>query len=382
MKSFFQFTPALITAGALAALLACGGSSSNSGSGGGSMNVKMVDAPISGYQHIYVNIQQLQIHGPQGWTTLSSPNQTYDLLALQNGVSATLASGATLPAGHYGQMRLILGSGDSVVLSDGSAQPLTTPSAMHSGLKLIVDFDVAAGTTKDVFIDFDAAHSIQIVQAGASSKYILRPTLRAFDKLATGSISGTLTDGSSNPIAGAQVYAETLDSGGNPAVTRSALTASDGTYTLDLLPLDGTYFAVSQPATGTASYNAQASAGFAITSSSPTFTWNTSFTQAPATGTVTGTYASIASGDQSDTVDLIQSLPEGGTATNGHFVLHSRIAMVSGMVESYTFDSVPTGDYSVRSTRTTLNADGSTTLSASVTGSATVTSGGTATVNF
>jgi hypothetical protein len=381
MKSLFPFTSSLIVAGALGALLACGGTSSSSG-GSGTMNVSMVDAPISGYQHIFVNIQQLQIHGPQGWTTLSSPNQTYDLLALRNGLSATLASGATLQAGHYEQMRLVLGSGNSVVLSDGSSHPLTTPSAMQSGLKLIVSFDVQAGTTSDVFIDFDAAHSIQVVQAGASSQYILRPTIRAFDKLDTGSISGKLTDGSNNPIAGAQVYAETLDAGGNPTATRAVVTASDGTYTLDLLPVGGTYFAVSQPVTATASYNAQASAGFAITSSSPTFTWNTSFTQALATGTVTGAYATIAGSDQSDTVDLIQSLPEGGTAANGNFVLHSQIAAVSGVAESYTFASVPTGDYSVRSTRTTLNADGSTTVSAPVAGSATVTAGATVTVNF
>ena len=380
MASLFRLAPALVTGGLLLTLLACGGTSSGGSTGG--MTVHLVDAPISGYQHVYVNIQQLQIHGPDGWTTLSSPNQTYDLLSLQNGLSATLASGATLPAGHYEQMRLILGTGDSVVLSDGSTQPLTVPSALQTGIKLIVSFDVQAGTTEDVYLDFDAAHSIQIVQAGASSQYILRPTIWAYDKLATGSISGKLTDGSGNAIAGAEVYAETLDGNGNPTVTRGVLTASDGTYTLDLLPVGGTYFAVSQPITTTASYNAQASAGFTISSSTPTFTWNTSFTQALATGTVTGTYASIAGSDQYDTVDLIQSLPEGSTATHGNFVVQSQIAKLAGLTESYSFVSEPTGDYTVRSTRTTLNADGSTTVSASLTGSATVTSGGTATVNF
>lgn len=380
MKFHASISPALIAGGALATLLACGGGSSSGGSG--SMSVHLVDGPIAGYQHINVNIQQVQIHGPSGWVTLSSPNQTYDLLSLTNGLSATLANGATLPAGHYEQMRLILGSGNTVVLSDGSTQPLTTPSALQSGLKLIVSFDVAAGTTADVFIDFDAAHSIQITQTGASNKYILRPTIRAFDKLATGSVSGKLTDGSSAAIAGAEVYAETLDSTGNPTIVRSAITASDGSYTLDLLPTGGTYFAVSQPITATASYNAQASAGFAISSSTPTFTWNTSFTQALGTGTVTGTYASVASSDQSDTVDLLQTLPEGSTATTAAFAVQTQMAVVSGLTESYTFSSEPTGDYTVRSTRTTLNADGSTTVAASVTGSGTATSGGTLSVNF
>lgn len=376
-----SITRSLLAGGALVGLLACGGSSSGS-SGNGAMTVKMVDGPISGYQHINVNIQQVQIHGPNGWVTLSSPNQTYDLLSLTNGISATLANGATLPAGHYEQMRLVLGTGNTVVLSDGSTQPLTVPSGLQSGIKLIVSFDVQAGTTEDVFIDFDAAHSIQVVQAGASNQYILRPTVRAFDKLATGSVSGKLTDGSSNPIAGAAVYAETLDGSGNPTIVRGAVTASDGSYTLDLLPSGGTYYAVSQPITATASYNAQASAAFMISSSTPTFTWNTSFTQALATGIVTGTYASVASSNQYDTVDLIQNLPEGSTAANANFVVQTRMAVVSGITESYTFSAEPTGDYTVRSTRTTLNADGTTTASASVTGSGTVTSSGTLTVNF
>ncbi len=44
-------------------------------------------------------------------------------------------------------------------------------------------FIVAAGTTSDVFIDFDAAHSIQLKTAGSSSQFILRPVVKAFDPL-------------------------------------------------------------------------------------------------------------------------------------------------------------------------------------------------------
>ena len=366
---------------ALFGLMACGGSSSDS-SHTGRMSVSLVDGPIAGYQHIYLDIQEVQIHGSSGWTTLSSPNQTYDLLSLTDGLSATLAGGATLPAGHYEQMRLILGSGNTIVLSDGSTQPLKVPSGLQSGIKINGNFNVAAGTTEDVFIDFDAAHSIQVVQAGASGQYILRPTIRAFDKAVTGSVSGTISDGSGHPIAGAEVFAETLDSTGSPSIVRGALTASDGSYTLDLLPMGGTYFAVSQPITATASYDARASAGFAISSATPTFTWNASFSASLAVGIVTGTYASVAASDQYDTVDLIQSLPEGGTAVNGSFAVQTQMAVVAGLTESYTFSAEPTGDYTVRSTRTTLNADGSTTTSASATESATVTAGGTATVNF
>lgn len=377
--SFFR---ACLGVAALFMLAACGGTSSGASSGTGTMNVHMVDGPISGYQHINVDIQQVEINGPSGWMTLSSPNQTYDLLSLRNGVSATLANGVTLPAGRYEQMRLVLGGGNTVVLSDGSTQPLKVPSGMQTGIKLIVNFEVRAGTTEDVFIDFDAAHSIQVVQAGGSGQYILRPTVRAFDMIVTGSVSGKLTDGSSNALAGAEVFAETLDASGSPTIVRGAMTASDGTYTLDLLPTGGTYFIVSQPVTASTSYDAQASAGFAITSSTPTFVWNASFTQAAATGTVTGTYLTPAASDQSDTVDLLESLQEGATAVMGTFAVRSQIAAVTTTGESYTFTQVPTGAYTVRSTRSTFNADGSVTVSAPVTHTGTVTSGVTLTVNF
>src|SRR5579872_4622906 len=142
----------LLCASCLALSMACGGGGSSTTSGTGTMSVHMVDDPISGYQSINLNIQTVEINGPNGWVTLSQPNQTYNLLTLTGGVSATLANGATLSAGHYGQMRLVLGSGNTLVLADGSTVDLTTPSAEQSGLKLTTSFDVAAGTTKDVWI--------------------------------------------------------------------------------------------------------------------------------------------------------------------------------------------------------------------------------------
>ncbi|HJU84622.1 MAG TPA: DUF4382 domain-containing protein, partial [Holophagaceae bacterium] len=294
----------LIAASALGLFLGCG--SSGSGGGSGSMNVHLVDGPINGYTAINLNIQKLEINGPDGWVTLSTPNKTVNLLSLTGGVSETLAAGVSLPVGHYGQMRLVLGSGNTVTLSDGSTVDLTTPSGMQSGIKLVVSFDVQAGTTEDVFIDFDAAHSIQVVQTGASNKYILRPTLWAFDQVVTGSISGTLTDSvSGSALAGATVYAETLDGSGNPAIARTVVTDASGHYTLDLLPVGGTYFVVSQPLVGGAAYDAQASQGFSITSGGAVFTFNGAFTAATATGGVGGSFATAASTDQSDTVDLI-----------------------------------------------------------------------------
>lgn len=366
----------------LALLMACGGSSS-SGSAG-AMNVHLVDGPISGYQEINVDIQSVEISGSQGWITLGTPNRTINLLNLTGGVSETLASGATLPAGHYQQMRLILGSGSTVKLSDGTVQPLKVPSGMQTGIKLIVSFDVAAGTTSDVWIDFDAAHSIQVVQAGASGQYLLRPTVRAFDRTVTGSIHGTLTDGATAAgLPGAMVYAETLDSSGHAAIVRSTVTDVNGAYTLDLLPVGATYYVVSQPVVGTTpkAYDAKASDAFVLSGTSPVFTYSAAFTADAATGTVSGGVTPVATSDQSDGVNLLQALttPASGTFT---FIVGSGLATVGTSTESYAFLNVPAGAYSVQALRTTLNADGTTTVTMSAALPAAVTAGTTTTVNL
>jgi hypothetical protein len=348
------------------------------------MSVRLVDGPIAGYQEINVHIQTVEIKGDGGWITLGTPDKTINLLNLVGGVDETLVSGATLPAGTYGQMRLLLGSGNTVKLSDGTVQPLTVPSGLQTGLKLIVNFQVAPGTTKDVWIDFDAAHSIQVVQAGASGQYLLRPTIWAYDKLVTGSIHGTLTDASSaTGLPGVLVYAETLDGMGNASIARSTVTDAYGVYTLDLLPVGSTYFVVSQPQTGTTTpkaYDAKASDGYALSVGTPVFTYSAAFTADASTGAVSGNLTPMATSAQSDRVNLLQSL---ATASGSHtFIVRTTMAAVGTSTETFGFTILPAGAYSLQALRTTLNLDGTTSSTASSIQPATVIAGATANVNL
>lgn len=360
--------------------LLIGCTSSKSSDGG--MSVHLVDGPISGYQEINVHIQSVQISTGSGWTTLGAPDKTINLLSLTGGVEEMLASGASLPAGTYQQMRLILGSGNTAKLADGTVVDLKVPSGLQTGIKLNGSFTVQAGTTEDVFIDFDAAHSIQIVGAGASGQYLLRPTVRAFDKVVTGSISGTLTDAgvAGLPLAGAMVYAETLDGTGNASIARSAVTDANGHYMLDLLPVGATYYVVSQPLIGSFAYGARASGPQSLTSTSAVMTYNASFPLVSEVGGVSGALTPVATADQSDAVSLLLSLDTGSGAFI--FIARTTMAAMGVSTETYGFTSVPAGAYFLKGTRTTLASDGSSSSVGSAVFSATVTNGTTTTVDL
>lgn len=156
---------------ALAALLGC--SKNPSGAGLGHINVLLTDAP-GDFEQVNVVITGVSINrGDSGWETISDDSQTFDLLNFQNGLTTSLASD-NVPAGHYDQVRLLVGEGSNVVV-DGVTHDLVTPSGMQSGIKVIGGFDVPEGGTLDLTIDFDAAKSVVLTGNGT---YILKPVIR------------------------------------------------------------------------------------------------------------------------------------------------------------------------------------------------------------
>ena len=239
-------------------IAACGGGGGGS-SGSGTLSVKMTDAPAAPeYAEVWVTVEKVRVHqndsagdGDSGWQEIVlDPPRKIELLDLRNGVLAELGQ-VEVPAGTYHQFRLVLGDGrtdNEVVLASAPSTriPLTTPSAQQSGLKLNArPFDVAAGQTVELVLDFDAARSV--VQAGNSGKYILKPVITVIPVLDAGTVAGSFVD----PVAadGASVSLQSYDAAtGEVTVLRATTPSADGGWKLAPVPAGTDYaLVVSKP---------------------------------------------------------------------------------------------------------------------------------------
>lgn len=172
-----------------------------SGSGTGSMVVKLHDAPVD-YDEVNISVARVEVNNSQnedGWIVISEPNETYNILDLVNGDMAVLAD-VELEVGTYEQIRLILNDANTVVIN-GETFELFVPSGEQTGVKLNINAEILEGIQYTLLLDFDANRSV--VKRGVQDLYNLKPVIRATNEAITGNISGTIL-----PIdARATVYA-------------------------------------------------------------------------------------------------------------------------------------------------------------------------------
>lgn len=203
-----KFRHFLVATLALGALSACSDSSSP-GSGEGRIAVRMTDAPFPLDQVASIDIFVVRVEAKNevtteddaaldvedneaesdGWVVLATPNKSFDLMDLRNGVKVFLGD-AVVQAGTYRSIRLIIDTQQSsVTLKDGTILTATSnpsikfPSAGKSGIKVLFDSPilVAEGETEDVLLDFDAEQSFvlrgnTIMQNGLLFKPVIKAT--------------------------------------------------------------------------------------------------------------------------------------------------------------------------------------------------------------
>jgi hypothetical protein len=179
----------LTTAVSALFLGACSKSKDNS-----TLQIRLTDAPTS-LEEVNVEIREVEVRlveptreteptrentqeptrineNFEGWVRLETNSRVYNLLELQNGATAELAS-ASIPRGTVTEIRFVLGTNNSI-RENGVTYPLEIPSGSSSGLKIKVDKQLNA-EFETLTIDFDAAMSVKKEGTG---DFKLRPVLR------------------------------------------------------------------------------------------------------------------------------------------------------------------------------------------------------------
>jgi hypothetical protein len=121
--------------------------------------------------------------------------KSIDLLN-QSGTASAQLFDQPIPAGMYGQIRLIVvADGDPshsyIILSDGTMHGLQIPSGAETGLKLVTGFNVTASGVVDYTIDFDLRKSVTC-PGGQAPACFLKPAERLVDNTTVGNIQGVV----------------------------------------------------------------------------------------------------------------------------------------------------------------------------------------------
>lgn len=237
----------------LVSISACGSGAGNGGTG--TLSLSLTDATTADYKAIYVTVKEVRVHREDGnrWQIVATPNKTYNLLELVNGVREHISL-SELQTGFYTQMRLIIGDtadiGNNIksnshpfanyfIDSSDVEHELKIPSGPQTGIK-IVGFFIDQDQTTELILDFDASKSI--VMAGSDGRWLLKPTVNVLNTEYYSIINGTV-----DTIEGVLVSAQTYDPSASDAkdevlIQTATLTDVNGSYKMFLEP--GTYYIV------------------------------------------------------------------------------------------------------------------------------------------
>ncbi|HTW85155.1 MAG TPA: DUF4382 domain-containing protein [Candidatus Sulfotelmatobacter sp.] len=197
-----------------------------------SIIVDLLDAPLAdGGNDAQVNIGLVGINAlSNGVATPIVANQTpqvVNLLALQSTAEQYAAS---LPAGSYDTLQLVVDPTTSSVVYQGQTYPvqfgsLTSDPTSYVGIDAPATFGSDGSANITLTADFNVLESVALDGAIANIDPQLVTATNASD------VSGTILNAAGLPVSSAVVLA--LDANGN--VLNSTISANDGTFTLHAL---------------------------------------------------------------------------------------------------------------------------------------------------
>ncbi|HLF32688.1 MAG TPA: DUF4382 domain-containing protein [Cyclobacteriaceae bacterium] len=210
------------------------------------LKVTLTDLP-GDYDSVNVDILGVSVHSNEnasesdgGWTQLENSNVgVVNLLEYTDGAELTLAD-LEYPTGRISQIRLLLGDNNTVWI-DSTSFDLETPSAMQSGLKLLVNETLIEGVTYKFTLDFDAARSV--IHTG-NDNYILKPVIKVITEAVSGAISGVVNPADENVAVFVLDGEDTVATSYAPAGTADYLVGGvpAGTFSVSLDPGDSSLY--------------------------------------------------------------------------------------------------------------------------------------------
>lgn len=198
------------------------------------INVRLTDAP-GDFTSVNLDVKKVKVHSNEShpyadWVELNTSAGIYDVLKLNNGTDALIATGE-YPSGPVNTVRIELGTENSVVI-DGVTHPLKIAAGYGQELKIEMNDRLDEGEECNLLVDFDVQKSIRF----DGEEYILSPVIHACNLEESGSIKGKVNPGWTYSV----VYA--IDGGD----TTSVYPNGDGEFLVrGLRP--GTYKVITHP---------------------------------------------------------------------------------------------------------------------------------------
>lgn len=200
----------------------CKKSSNTNNAGSTPVKVYLGDASAD-YNEINIEVTGVEFLMSGGNTIdLNVHPGKMNLLNYVNGKDSLIASDS-IQSGRLSQIRLILGSNNSIKVGE-TIYPLATPSSQQSGLKLNVDTTLVPGVLYNLVLDFDAGQSIVMTGNGT---FQLKPVIRVINNAISGSIAGTVSNTSALPA---------LIKASNAGGTFTTVTDSKGVFLIRGVP--------------------------------------------------------------------------------------------------------------------------------------------------
>lgn len=212
IKQAKQSIPAILGAFATAAMLAgCGSDSTPSEPNTASFSLAVSDAPVDAAEEVWACFHSVELvghsAGKQEFRIGDSTNAIEandvcvdangDVIANTRGInlleftgsdSENLLSGAEVPAGSYGQLRLAMAEGSYVMVA-GERIPLSVPSNELKFDGITLD----AGSNHAYTVEFDLRHAL--VNPVGQQGYLLKPRgVRLVDDMTVGHIQGSIAE--------------------------------------------------------------------------------------------------------------------------------------------------------------------------------------------